>query len=145
MNIKITGKELKATEAIKDYVEKKLERIERYFEGEEINANVKIKTEKSAQIAEMQAGTDATKSPNAIAFNLKVTPKLVAGTHPEGKAITPGAALETNVLKYDVPNCNATFTCQITGASVDNSFSTLDQTGTYKATLYLSNTTAGAL
>ena len=39
MNIVITGKELKATEAIKEYVEKKLERIERYFEGEEINAN----------------------------------------------------------------------------------------------------------
>ena len=54
MNIVITGKDLKATEAIKDYVGKKLERIERYFEGEEINANVKIKTEKSAQIAEMQ-------------------------------------------------------------------------------------------
>mgnify|MGYP006362222225 FL=1 len=54
MNIVITGKELKATEAIKEYVEKKLERIERYFEGEEINAAVKIKTEKSFQIAEMQ-------------------------------------------------------------------------------------------
>ena len=54
MNIVITGKELKATEAIKEYVEKKLERIERYFEGEEINASVKIKTEKAFQIAEMQ-------------------------------------------------------------------------------------------
>ena len=54
MNILITGKELKATDAIKEYVEKKLERIERYFEGEEINASVKIKTEKSSQIAEMQ-------------------------------------------------------------------------------------------
>ena len=54
MNIVITGKELKATEAIKDYVEKKLERIERYFEGEEINASVKIKSEREMQIAEMQ-------------------------------------------------------------------------------------------
>ena len=54
MNIVITGKEVKATEAIKEYVEKKLERIERYFEGEEINVSVKIKTEKNAQIAEMQ-------------------------------------------------------------------------------------------
>ena len=54
MNIVITGKELKATEAIKDYVGKKLERIERYFEGEEIEASVKIKAEKSSQIAEMQ-------------------------------------------------------------------------------------------
>ena len=54
MNIVITGKDLKATEAIKEYVEKKLERIERYFEGEEINVTVKIKAEKTSQIAEMQ-------------------------------------------------------------------------------------------
>jgi len=50
MNIVITGKELKATEAIKEYVEKKLERIERYFEGEEINASVKIKSQREMQI-----------------------------------------------------------------------------------------------
>ena len=54
MNIVITGKELKATEAIKEYVEKKLERIERYFEGEEINATVTIKSQREMQIAEMQ-------------------------------------------------------------------------------------------
>ena len=54
MKIVITGKDLKATDAIKDYVGKKLERIERYFEGEEINAAVKIKAEKASQIAEMQ-------------------------------------------------------------------------------------------
>lgn len=54
MNIVITGKELKATEAIKDYVNKKLERIEKYFEGEEIDVSVKIKSEKNSQIAEMQ-------------------------------------------------------------------------------------------
>lgn len=54
MNVIITGKELKATEAIKDYTEKKLERIKKYFEGEELEAAVKIKTEKNLQIAEMQ-------------------------------------------------------------------------------------------
>ena len=54
MNITITGKDLKATEAIKDYVEKKLEKVEKYFEGEEITAQVKIRTEKNLQIAEMQ-------------------------------------------------------------------------------------------
>ena len=53
MKITITGKELKATEAIKDYVEKKLTRIEKYFEGTELDANVTIKAEKNAQIAEM--------------------------------------------------------------------------------------------
>ena len=54
MNIVITGKELKATEAIKEYVERKLERIERYFEGADIDVSVKIKTERAYQIAEMQ-------------------------------------------------------------------------------------------
>ena len=55
MSTKITGKELKATEAIKEYVDKKLERIEKYFD-EELNTNVTIKTEKSEQIAEMSVG-----------------------------------------------------------------------------------------
>ena len=32
MKIKITGKELKITEAINDYVERKLDRIDKYFE-----------------------------------------------------------------------------------------------------------------
>ena len=53
MNITITGKEVKATEAIKDYVEKKLTRIEKYFGEDELEVNVTIKTEKNAQIAEM--------------------------------------------------------------------------------------------
>ena len=54
MNIKITGKDLKATEAIKDYVEKKLERVEKYFEGEEIDVLATIRLEKGEQIAEIQ-------------------------------------------------------------------------------------------
>ena len=37
MNIKITGKDLKATEAIKDYIEKKLGRLEKYFETDELD------------------------------------------------------------------------------------------------------------
>ena len=53
MKITITGKELKATEAIKDYVERKLTRIEKYFEDVELDVNVTIKAEKNAQIAEM--------------------------------------------------------------------------------------------
>ena len=52
MNITITGKDLKATEAIRDYVEKKMERVEKYFDGD-IEVNVTIKTEKTEQIAEM--------------------------------------------------------------------------------------------
>ena len=52
MQIKITGKELKVTEAINDYVERKMERIEKYFENAE--ADVVIKVEKALQIAEIR-------------------------------------------------------------------------------------------
>ena len=48
MKIKITGKELKITEDINDYVEKKLDRIDKYFE--EAEAEVTLKTEKNEQI-----------------------------------------------------------------------------------------------
>ncbi len=51
MKIKITGKELKITEAINDYVERKLERIDKYFE--EAEAEVTLRTEKNEQIAEI--------------------------------------------------------------------------------------------
>lgn len=51
MEIKVLGKEMKVTEAINDYVEKKLERIEKYFETSE--AEVTLKTEKKEQIAEI--------------------------------------------------------------------------------------------
>lgn len=51
MKIKITGKELKITEAINDYVERKMERINKYFE--EIEAEVTLRTEKNEQIAEI--------------------------------------------------------------------------------------------
>ena len=51
MKIKITGKELKITEAMNDYVEKKLDRIAKYFEDSE--AEVTLRTEKNEQIAEI--------------------------------------------------------------------------------------------
>ena len=51
MKIKIIGKELKITEAINEYVERKLERIDKYFEN--ASADVTVKTERNAQIAEM--------------------------------------------------------------------------------------------
>ena len=54
MNITITGKELKATEAIKDYAEKKLTRIEKYFGDEAIDVTVTNKKENAtSEIAEM--------------------------------------------------------------------------------------------
>lgn len=51
MKIKITGKELKITDAINDYVEKKLDRIDKYFE--DAQAEVTLRTEKQEQIAEI--------------------------------------------------------------------------------------------
>ena len=58
MNVKITSKELETTEAIKDYIEKKVERLKKYF-GDEINVNATIKTEGNEQVAEIsiKAGT----------------------------------------------------------------------------------------
>ena len=55
MNIKITGKDLKATEAIKDYIEKKMTRLEKYYEGEELDVQALIKLERELQIAEISA------------------------------------------------------------------------------------------
>lgn len=54
MNIKITGKDLKLTDAIKECVEKKTERLQKYFEGEEIEVIVTVKTEKNDQVADMR-------------------------------------------------------------------------------------------
>ena len=60
INLTITDKELKATDAIKDYVEKKLTRIEKYFGEETVEANVKIKAEKNYQVAEMYLSVNGT-------------------------------------------------------------------------------------
>ena len=59
MKIKITGKELKITEAINDYVEKKLDRIDKYFEDAE--AEVTLRTEKTEQIAEIYVSANGEK------------------------------------------------------------------------------------
>ena len=56
MQIKITGKELKVTEAINDYVERKMERIAKYFEDAE--ADVTIRVEKNVQIAEIKVSAN---------------------------------------------------------------------------------------
>ena len=56
MQIKITGKELKVTDAINDYVERKMERVDKYFEHAE--ADVTIKVEKAVQIAEMKVSAN---------------------------------------------------------------------------------------
>jgi len=54
MNVTITGKEIKATEAIKEYVERKLARIEKYFGEDTVDVTVTIKKEHAtSEIAEM--------------------------------------------------------------------------------------------
>ena len=57
MNIKITSKELEAKEAIKDYIEKKAERLVKYF-GDEIDVYATIKTEGSDKVAEINIKAD---------------------------------------------------------------------------------------
>ena len=59
MKIKIVGKELKITDALNDYVEKKLERIDKYFENAE--ADVTLRTEKNEQIAEIYVNANGEK------------------------------------------------------------------------------------
>ena len=56
MNIIITGKELKATDSIKNYIEKKCERLVKYF-GEDFDVQATIKTEGKDQVAEMHVNT----------------------------------------------------------------------------------------
>ena len=59
MKINIVGKELKVTDAINDYIERKLERVDKYFEN--ASAEVTVKTEKNEQIAEVTVITDGEK------------------------------------------------------------------------------------
>ena len=53
MNIRISGKEVKATEAIKEYINKKIGRLEKFF-GDNADVTVTIRNEKNMQKAEMQ-------------------------------------------------------------------------------------------
>ena len=53
MNIKIIEKELKATDAIRSYIDTKAERLQKYFDNEDIDLFVTIKKEGEEQVAEM--------------------------------------------------------------------------------------------
>ena len=60
MNIKIIEKELKATDAIRSYIDTKAERLQKYFDKEDIDLFVTIKKEGDEQVAEMQiSGLDS--------------------------------------------------------------------------------------
>ena len=58
MDIRITSKELEATDAIKDYIEKKAEKLMKYF-GEDIEVYATIKTEGSNKVAEISIKADS--------------------------------------------------------------------------------------
>lgn len=57
MNIKITGKNIEITEAIKDYLEKRLEKLEK-FSGKNTDINVYCSVEREEQIVEIQINHD---------------------------------------------------------------------------------------
>ena len=57
MEIKVFGKGIEVTEAIKDYIEEKLDRVDKYFENS--SAEVTIRTEKKEQIAEIVVNADS--------------------------------------------------------------------------------------
>lgn len=50
MKVQVIGKDFKVTDAINDYVERKLERIDKYFE--DASAEVTVRAERNEQIAE---------------------------------------------------------------------------------------------
>lgn len=50
MKIEVIGKDFSVTEGIKDYVERKFDRVDKYFE--DASAEVTVRAEKNAQIAE---------------------------------------------------------------------------------------------
>lgn len=79
----------------------------------------------------------ASSNPNAIAFNITAVPSAVANT---------GATLGTkvvsdNTIKYPLSNGEYDFQYTLGTTAVPGTFSTMDQSGTYKATITMSRTT----
>jgi len=59
MKVQVTGKDFKVTEGINDYIERKLERIDKYFEDS--SAEVVLKAEKNEQIVEVMVKANGEK------------------------------------------------------------------------------------
>ena len=59
MELKVNGKDIQVTEGINNYIERKLDRIDKYFE--DASADVTIKAEKNVQIAEFYISADGEK------------------------------------------------------------------------------------
>ena len=58
MKLNIRGDKLEVTDAIRDYVEDKLGRLDKYFKDSDINANVLLKVKGNRQIIEVTVPTD---------------------------------------------------------------------------------------
>ena len=57
MNIKVTGRNIEITDSIREYVEKRVERLEK-FEGKNTEINVVCSVEREDQLVEMQVKYD---------------------------------------------------------------------------------------
>ena len=57
MNIKVTGKNIEITDAIREYIEKRVEKLEK-FEGKNTEINVVCSVEREEQIVEIQISHD---------------------------------------------------------------------------------------
>ena len=57
MNIKVTGKNIEITDSIREYIEKKTEKLEK-FEGKNTEINVVCSVEREEQIVEIQISHD---------------------------------------------------------------------------------------
>lgn len=57
LKINIRGEKIEVTEAIKDYIEEKLRRLEKYFDNDEITAQVKIHVKNDQQSIEVTVPT----------------------------------------------------------------------------------------
>ncbi len=111
MNIKITGKDLKATDAIKSYVEEKIGRMEKYFE-EDAEVLVTIKTEKNTQISEIQVKSQgnmfkAVTETNDLYASIDKNMDILAGQVRKAKTIKERQMKDASIKDMFVPTQEA--------------------------------------
>ena len=75
MKFNIRGDKLKVTNAINDYVESKIGKLDKYFKDEDIEANIVVKVRGNKQIIEVMTSTENTR-------RTRPTIMMVTGTPP---------------------------------------------------------------
>ena len=93
-----------------------------------------------ASLTNIKGTPAADSNPNAIAFNITFAKTYAHGLDDGG--LTPTFDSEKGAIEFDMTNGVATLEVQVNGSNVENTFNTKDQSGTYQATLTL---TDGAL